>query len=87
MQQIPTEQIQQSVQVLLSFLDSDGASVPGNMLEGIVSGKSILRGLLSGNLGLVSLQPAPEVKSDKPGPVAKKKKAAKGKPVAVKEAA
>lgn len=50
MRAVPAEQIQQTVQVLLSFLDSDGATVPGSMVEGVVSGKSLLRGLLNGQL-------------------------------------
>lgn len=66
MQKIPSEQIQQPVQILLTFLDSDGASVPGNLLEGVVSGKSILRGLLSGSLGLVSLNQQPAAAAPTP---------------------
>lgn len=58
MQPIPTEQIQSTVQVLLAFLDSDGANVPGNMLEGVVSGKSLLRGILTGNLVVCQVPPA-----------------------------
>lgn len=50
MRAVPAEQIQQTVQVLLAFLDSDGANVPGSMVEGVVSGKSLLRGLLNGQL-------------------------------------
>lgn len=50
MRAVPAEQIQQTVQVLLAFLDSDGAQVPGSMIEGVVSGKSLLRGLLNGQL-------------------------------------
>lgn len=50
MREVPIEQIQKTVQVLLAFLDSDGANVPGSMIEGIVSGKSLLRGLLNGQL-------------------------------------
>jgi hypothetical protein len=47
---VPAEQVQQTVQVLLTFLDSENAKVPGNLLDGVVSGKSLLRGLLNGQL-------------------------------------
>jgi hypothetical protein len=63
MKQVPAEQIQATVQVLLTFLDSDGISVPGNMLEGVVSGKSILRGLLNGGLVLAQVG-VPDIPDD-----------------------
>lgn len=50
MQPLPQEQVQKAAQILLAFLDSEGAQVPGNLLEGVVSGKSLLRGFLSGTL-------------------------------------
>lgn len=58
MQQLPQEQVQKTAQVMLAFLDSPGANVPGNLLEGVVSGKSLLRGLLAGSLAIVSTAPA-----------------------------
>ena len=50
MQPLPQEQVQKAAQILLTFLDSEGATVPGNLLEGVVSGKSLLRGFLQGTL-------------------------------------
>lgn len=49
---VKEEAIQGTAQILLTFLDSPGANVPGNLIEGVVSGKSMLRGLLSGSLVL-----------------------------------
>lgn len=50
LQPINIEQIQRTAQVLLSVLDSDAVSVPGNLVEGVTSGKSLLRGILQGNV-------------------------------------
>jgi len=50
LQPVNQEQVQQTAQVLLAFLSDESVSVPGNMLEGIVSGKSILRGIIQGQL-------------------------------------
>ena len=47
---IQQDQVQKTVQVLLAFLSDDNVSIPGSMLEGIYSGKSLLRGIISGNL-------------------------------------
>ena len=55
MRAVPAEQIQKTVQVLLSFLDSDSVTVPGSMIEGVVSGKSLLRALLDGRLIVAQL--------------------------------
>ncbi len=44
------ENIQDTIQVLLAYLDDDRISTPNNMLEGIVSAKSLLRGIISGQL-------------------------------------
>jgi len=83
MQPLPPEQIQATAQVLLAFLDSDGATVPGNLLEGVVSGKSILRGILQGTLvvcqvGVPAMPPVEVPKPEaEPEPVAKKKVAKK----------
>lgn len=87
MKLIPQEQVQQTAQILLAFLDSDGASVPGSMLEGVLSGKSMLRGILGGQLGVVQLDmktepPADDPPADDPPPATKtpaKKKVAKKK--------
>jgi hypothetical protein len=78
---LPAEQVQQASQVLLAFLDSDGASVPGNMIEGVVSGKSLLRGILSGALVVCqtapAAPPAPAAPKLDPDLEAKPKKVAK----------
>lgn len=82
MKLIPQEQVQQTAQILLAFLDSDGASVPGSMLEGVLSGKSMLRGILGGQLGVVQLDMKAEPPADDPPPATKtpaKKKVAKKK--------
>lgn len=42
--------VQTTAQQMLAFLDREDVAVPGNMLEGIVSGKSLLRALLAGQL-------------------------------------
>lgn len=50
MQPIPAEQVQNTAQILLTYLDDENNSTPNHMLEGIVSGKSLLRGILAGHL-------------------------------------
>lgn len=50
------EQVQQTSQILLAFLSDQSVSVPGNLLEGVVSGKSLLRGIVSGQLVLCQNQ-------------------------------
>jgi hypothetical protein len=53
MQPLPNnEQALQSVQVLLTVLSDEGISTPNNLLEAVVSGKSILRALLQGQVVL-----------------------------------
>ena len=59
MKLIPQEQVQQTAQLVLSFLESDDAKIPGSMADGIFSGKSLLRGMLNGQLGVVQLDAAP----------------------------
>ena len=49
---LPKEQVNQTCQTLLAFLSDDSVSVPAPMIEGIVSGKSLLRGILSGQLAI-----------------------------------
>jgi len=50
LQPINQEQVQKTTQILLAFLSDDNVSIPGSMLEGIFSAKSLLNGILSGNL-------------------------------------
>ena len=56
------DQALQSVQCLLTVLSDETRSTPNNLLEGVVSGKSILRGLIQGGLMLCSTRPEPEKK-------------------------
>lgn len=58
---VPVEQehIQSSVQVLLAFLSDENVSIPGSMLEGIFSGKSLLRGIISGSLVVCQRRESP----------------------------
>ena len=64
LQELSQEAVQPTVTALLAFLDSKDITVPGNMVESIVSGKSLLRALASGQLVLASkseAMPQPEV--------------------------
>lgn len=68
---INVEQVQQSAQVALAFLSDGSVSVPANMLEGIVSSKSLLRGIISGQLivchqAVDQVQPAAGDKKEAP---------------------
>jgi len=75
-QPLHQEQVIQTAQVLLAYLENPMNSTPNNMVEGIVSGKSLLRGILSGELVICkpgNAAPAPKKK------VAKKKAAKKKK--------
>jgi len=73
LQPINQEQVQSTTQVLLAYLDDPENKTPNNMLEGIVSGKSLLRGILAGNLVICQNM---ELPADAP-PEAKKKAAKK----------
>ena len=80
LQPINTEQVQQTAQTLLAFLSDENVSVPAPMLEGIVSGKSLLRGIMAGQLVICANQEAPPAPTDAPKvskKVSKKKAAAK----------
>jgi len=64
---INQEQIQGTCQVVLAYLDDEANSTPNNMLEGIVSGKSLLRGILAGQLVVCQNQPdAPQIREKAP---------------------
>ena len=58
---LDVEQIQRTAQVMLAYLGDPENKTPNNMLEGIVSGKSLLRGITAGTLVLcqVSDEPPP----------------------------
>lgn len=47
---LPSDQVAPTAQALLAFLERDDVTVPGSMLESIVSGKSLLRALLQEQL-------------------------------------
>jgi hypothetical protein len=47
---INQEQVQQASQVMLAYLDDGANTTPNNLVEGIVSGKSLLRGIINGSL-------------------------------------
>lgn len=50
MKPIDIQQVQGPVQVLLTVLSDENTSTPNNLIEGVVSGKSLLRAILQGNL-------------------------------------
>lgn len=63
LQALQQEAVQPTLESLLAFLDRDDLSVPGSQVEAIVSGKSLLRALLAGQLVLAQNTqeaPAPE---------------------------
>jgi len=70
LQPLDQEQVQSTAQVLLSYLEDGSNRTPNNMLEGIVSGKSLLRGILSGQLLIctkaagIPAPPAPSAEAD-----------------------
>jgi hypothetical protein len=66
LQPINQEQVQKTTQILLAFLSDEKVSIPGSMLEGIFSAKSLLNGILSGNL--LVCQNAADKKPDAPAP-------------------
>ena len=47
---IPLDKIQTPCQMLLAYLDDPENKTPNNMLEGIVSIKSLIRGVVNGQL-------------------------------------
>jgi len=63
------EQVQGTAQQVLAYLDDPTNKTPNNMLEAIVSGKSLLRGIITGQL-IVCQQLAPEKEKCLEGPPA-----------------
>lgn len=63
LQAFQEEQVQQTAQSLLAFFDREDVSVPGNLVEQIVSGKSLLRAIVAGQLKVAQevRQPPPPV--------------------------
>ena len=60
------EQVQPTLVSLLKFLDTETIAVPGNMVEAVVGGKSLLRALISEQLVLA--QVAQEAAASMPEP-------------------
>ena len=58
--------VQTTAQSLMAFLDREDVSVPGNMLEAIVSGKSLLRALVAGQLVIAQNVEEPKKEEKKP---------------------
>lgn len=50
MKPINQEQVVQTAQIILAVLSDEEGSTPNKYLEGIVSGKSLLRGIVAGQL-------------------------------------
>lgn len=50
LQEINKDAVQPTVQTLLAFLDREDISIPGNMLESIVSAKSLMRAIMNDQL-------------------------------------
>lgn len=63
LQALNPENFQPTCQALLAFLDREDVTIPGNLLESIVSGKSLLRALLQGQLTLAQDVPQPQAKA------------------------
>lgn len=53
------DQYQPVAQAMLAYFDREDVMIPGHMAEQIVSGKSLLRALLGGQLVLGQQAPAP----------------------------
>ena len=58
------EAVEKTMQILLTYLDDPVNVTPNNILEGIVSAKSLIRGILGG--GLFICQNEPESKLENP---------------------
>ena len=79
---INQEQVVQTAQILLAVVSDEEGSTPNKFLEGVVSGKSLLRGLIAGQLVVCTAEaPAKEAEA-KPKPKAKGKPKAKAKAAA-----
>ena len=79
LQPINQEQVAKTLQVVLAYLEDPTKSTPNPMLEGIVSGKSLLKGILSGGLVICELAPPGADKKDVATKKTPRKKKAAGK--------
>ncbi len=79
---LPPDQVAPTFQNALAFLDREETVVPGNMVEGIMSLKSMCRALLSGQLILCQAPQSPVVAGgpDPDNPPGKKPAARKKTP-------
>lgn len=84
LQALNQEAVQPTVQALLLFLDSENIQIPGNLLESIVSGKSLLRALATGQLVLA--QESEEAQSQQRTPTAPQTKKTPSKKTSKKAA-
>ena len=50
LQPVNKDQVQKTAQVVLAYLEDARNVTPNDMLDGVVSGKSLLRALINGNL-------------------------------------
>jgi len=50
LQPVNKDQVQKTAQVVLAYLEDARNATPNDMLDGVVSGKSLLRALVNGNL-------------------------------------
>jgi hypothetical protein len=66
LQELNGEAIIPTAQALLSYLDREDIHVPGNLVEAIVSGKSLLRALAQGQLVLAQHVNESQVVADGP---------------------
>lgn len=79
---VDQQNVQATAQSMMAFLDREDVSVPGNMLEAIVSGKSLLRALVSGQLVVAQNIEEPKKEAEKPAEKKVEKKPAEPKKAA-----
>lgn len=92
MKPINQEQVVQTSQVLLAVVSDEDGTTPNKWLEGVVSGKSLLRGIIAGQLVVCAADPADAPPAPKAKPKAKRAKVgtkvgAKGKAAAPADSA
>lgn len=66
MKPVNQEQVVQTAQILLAVLSDEEGSTPNKYLEGVVSGKSLLRGLIAGQLVVCALNEGKGEQTPKP---------------------
>ena len=74
MQLINQEQVVQTAQIVLAVLSDETGSTPNRYLDGVVSGKSLLRAIIKGELVICMPEaPSKEPQKKEPKPKAKVK--------------